>query len=985
MTKDSAGFGVVDREPLRIRLLKLLSYVGLLLFVLGVACFALKVKQIAGSTLPPLEELFVLGLSAAALFYLMRDRATMSITLGIFVWVYCIVMFAGAISDIGGIQSTPGRRLSPNGAIALASLGLSIALLSRAGRFKIKLLLAAVCSYICAILGLVATWGHVLGIREGYAWGMGSELTLPLALWVLASGAIVGFASQMLMLSTGSGFRGAFALPAGLAMSLGTLLFAAALFSHESFEVSTALQKESDLTRRLLELSEKEMITFAQQVPLPLDKNPQARAMVLPIEVPHASVRKAIYVKDESVDPSTADLKSLASEETIKKLLKSDEVVVSSPPFAGAEDVPLVLVSVKRKQEGANSPRVLLRVAIPDLVVPALSWCRECGATLRRFDEKLVEVGNVTKSSSTPAVQQPISFLGTKGWTIEIVPGKSFAGAPGGQHPILVPLVFLVIGALACTACWLHLRVKAADTLMQEIAKSLGGSQAFREKAAEALDIIRDYVITVDSNERIMYMNRAARHMLTGDSEDEVFLADLYPTHVLAKFRKTGFVKSRGGQPWATDAVLRNRVGVEFDVDQAIIAHVDSDEKPIGYTLIAHDLRDDPPPDTSEQDTKDRWSYVLAEIFSSLAVPAWISDASRGKVLEVSRELREILSSNCDDLLHDETGWLERIAGEDQLRVRDEMVRPVGPRGQEIHYKLRVNRKEVPVRQYRVPLTFGENDSYRCLILNIVVAAEAIPKGAPHPLVPEKISAPLPTERKPASDARMLLEFITSVLGETARQIDRLLSVMILDGANRPVSELQEDLALVKERASRFSMTLTEVSDVLKCESRELTATDFEIGAAVDNVARDNLTKFPRLRVNMLHFAGVTMDRDIVDSALRSIFAFVAGWCVPESSIEVTMKADSASEAMILVVQFQRVSAEIQKGSSWFLPICQTAGGLVKPGLALAKAASGRLSGDVSVVEGADFSMTVKLTIPSGDPQLPVSGKARGQSASVDL
>ncbi len=126
--------------------------------------------------------------------------------------------------------------------------------------------------------------------------------------------------------------------------------------------------------------------------------------------------------------------------------------------------------------------------------------------------------------------------------------------------------------------------------VLRDVRERVAAEQT-RQRLVAILEATPDLVIMADRQERVTYLNRAARTLfgLTGEG---AALAECYPPWAHQRLRSEAWPGVAHAQSWRGELAVRNAGGEERPVSQVVFAQRGADGQPEYYSIVARDISD---------------------------------------------------------------------------------------------------------------------------------------------------------------------------------------------------------------------------------------------------------------------------------------------------------------------------------------------------------------------------------------------------------
>jgi PAS domain S-box-containing protein len=118
-------------------------------------------------------------------------------------------------------------------------------------------------------------------------------------------------------------------------------------------------------------------------------------------------------------------------------------------------------------------------------------------------------------------------------------------------------------------------------------------AEAERERLAAIVRATPDFVAMADAEERVLYLNPAARSMIgVRDDEDigRLSISDFHPQEAQQLIRGAARPAAVRDGAWQGENILLGRDGRHIPVSQVIVAHRDGDGSVLAYSTVVRDL-----------------------------------------------------------------------------------------------------------------------------------------------------------------------------------------------------------------------------------------------------------------------------------------------------------------------------------------------------------------------------------------------------------
>lgn len=252
------------------------------------------------------------------------------------------------------------------------------------------------------------------------------------------------------------------------------------------------------------------------------------------------------------------------------------------------------------------------------------------------------------------AFRKKVISIGQQTWTIVVQARPEFYLADASRSlTSLVMLSGALLSLLLAVGVGLFLQEKNR-IVVEQIAANISERQIAEEERNRLLSIIElspDFIGMTDLEGNLLLHNAAARELI-GISENEnlsnLNTADIYPAWALEKMRHEAIPAVMKHGKWRGESTLLHRDGYEIPVEQLLIAHRDSNGKPLFLSTVMHDIRE-----RKEQE------YSLQKLAEELKVHKYALDEScivaitdvKGKILYANDKFCEISKYSREELI----------------------------------------------------------------------------------------------------------------------------------------------------------------------------------------------------------------------------------------------------------------------------------------------------------------------------------------------
>jgi PAS domain S-box-containing protein len=159
--------------------------------------------------------------------------------------------------------------------------------------------------------------------------------------------------------------------------------------------------------------------------------------------------------------------------------------------------------------------------------------------------------------------------------------------------------------------------LEKANTELQHKIVELQQAQEERAKLIAILEATPDFVATTSVDQRIYYLNSAARKVL-GFGEDEdfahVMIAHTHPDWAYERVRDEGIPAAMRDGTWVGETALLSHDGQEIHVSQVIIAHKSADGQVKMLSTIARDITQQKKIAATLSESERRWRSLLENV-----------------------------------------------------------------------------------------------------------------------------------------------------------------------------------------------------------------------------------------------------------------------------------------------------------------------------------------------------------------------------------
>ncbi len=175
------------------------------------------------------------------------------------------------------------------------------------------------------------------------------------------------------------------------------------------------------------------------------------------------------------------------------------------------------------------------------------------------------------------------------------------------------------IRCLSATVCFIG-KASSGRSRYSYVVDDISDRQQAEEERAKLIAILEatsDVVGTASTDERVSYLNRAARKIF-GFSEGEDFanftIADAHPKWAYELVRNEGIPAAMCSGVWVGETAYLSHDGREIPVSQVIIAHKSPDGRVKLLSTVARDITQQKQTEASLREAERRWRFLLENV-----------------------------------------------------------------------------------------------------------------------------------------------------------------------------------------------------------------------------------------------------------------------------------------------------------------------------------------------------------------------------------
>ncbi len=181
------------------------------------------------------------------------------------------------------------------------------------------------------------------------------------------------------------------------------------------------------------------------------------------------------------------------------------------------------------------------------------------------------------------------------------------------------------------------------------------------------IETTTDFVGTIDPDGRLLYINRAGRHMLgIGDDEDisELMIHDFHPTH-LGREQKPEYVQAAGRDGvWSGETTFISRDGKRMPVSLVCVLHSSLDGKTRYFSAIAREMRQQK---QAEEALREEHNFISA-ILHTVGALVVVLDRE-GRIVQFNRAC-EVATGYTSEEMKGTLLWERLLVPEEALAVQ---------------------------------------------------------------------------------------------------------------------------------------------------------------------------------------------------------------------------------------------------------------------------------------------------------------------------
>jgi PAS domain-containing protein len=611
-----------------------------------------------------LSESLVFTMIAVSLLVLPNRPSVASFVFGIILWLFGVVAFGECAKLAEGtgalFPSMPWLQtsFSPNGAIAVASLGLSLSLISKRRRRSFQPTLALILAAISIAVSGVAFWGHMNGVVAAFSWDRFEPLSASASFLFLLSGGLVFFRARSGSDTSARPSVRSTIVAIGLGGAVAATLGVAASMADIDNRRASVLAGEMTSLKRAISVQQEALLKALRKMGGGLARSSSDVTSIGTQEV----LRELRYIRAFGRYSSTTnELVSYPKDVELERQVVLNLVedihtggrALESKVFRKGDTWRIIVVIPDAKSANYTFAMLDVRELFKDILTNIPD---QINVSIAYLEDEIVSQGE----KATPRLPGPAKeelqqlvfpFLGWPGWCVSLSPGPRFDETHALSGVFKAPLMLLVTLSALAWAWGINERAKRGKKIVDDIRDSAVSLQLEHTRWAKALEAVEGAIVLCDTNEKIEYYNSAAKLLFSGITDRKIsFISDVFSPESAALVRNTALPEARSGDMWQGNVFLGVKEKTAKPLPLRVVAAFNNHDGLMGYSFFFGAVT---PQSDTEYFHSDNPAYTSAiySVIDGLEVPIWLA-SSDGNMEYGNRKLLDFLGCSQEHFRH---------------------------------------------------------------------------------------------------------------------------------------------------------------------------------------------------------------------------------------------------------------------------------------------------------------------------------------------